>query len=192
MTHMGNAGLSHPRVPGEPARRGPQGTRNLPRLFSKVQKKWALPPPLFYFLFFFKILFIFLDRGEGREKEKERNISVWLPFVHPLLGTWLTTQACALTRNRTDDPSACSPALNPLSHTSQGCSPIFNSFPHTLPAGAWTPHPVFGESQREQFSAAPATPWAEPSPGVGGAEGLACQGRAGWAALSGTTACYLG
>ena len=36
---------------------------------------------------FFKILFIyFLERGERKEKETERNISVWLPLVHPLLG----------------------------------------------------------------------------------------------------------
>ena len=40
----------------------------------------------------------------------------------PLLGTWLPTQACAVTGNRTGDPLVCSPALNPLSHTSQGIS----------------------------------------------------------------------
>ena len=66
-----------------------------------------------------KILFIF--RGEGREKERKRNISVWLPLTHPLLGTQSTTQACALTGNRTGDPLVHRPALNPLSHTSQGC-----------------------------------------------------------------------
>ena len=49
---------------------------------------------------FFKIfIYLFLERGEGREKERERNVNVWLPLVHPLLGTWLTTQACALTGN---------------------------------------------------------------------------------------------
>ena len=45
---------------------------------------------------FFKdfILFHFIFReGEG---EKERNINVWLPLMHPLLGTWPATQACAL------------------------------------------------------------------------------------------------
>ena len=36
---------------------------------------------------------------EGREKERERNINVWLPLTHPLLGTWPATQACALTGN---------------------------------------------------------------------------------------------
>ena len=35
---------------------------------------------------FLKSLFIFIDRGEGREKEKEKNIYVWLPLLHPLLG----------------------------------------------------------------------------------------------------------
>ena len=54
------------------------------------------------------------------EGEREGNINVWLPLVHPLLGTWPTTQACALTRNRTSDPLVHSPVLSPLSHTSQG------------------------------------------------------------------------
>ena len=39
---------------------------------------------------------MFLDREEEREKERERNINVWLSLTHPLLGTWPTTQACAL------------------------------------------------------------------------------------------------
>ena len=73
---------------------------------------------VFYF-FFFKI-YLFLERGEGREEERERNIRVWLPLVHPLLGTWPTTQACGLTGNRTSGPLIRRPALNPLSHTSQG------------------------------------------------------------------------
>ena len=49
-------------------------------------------------------------------KERERNINVWLPFARPLLGSWPTTQACALTRN----PLVGRPALNPQSHSSQG------------------------------------------------------------------------
>ena len=59
------------------------------------------------------------EKGERREKERERNINVWLPLTHPLLGTWPTTQACALTRNQTSNPLVHRPALNPLSHTSQ-------------------------------------------------------------------------
>ena len=50
----------------------------------------------------------------------ERNINVWLSLVRPLLGTWLATQASALTGNRTSDPLVRRLALNPLSHTSQG------------------------------------------------------------------------
>ena len=49
----------------------------------------------------------------------ERNINVWLPLTHPLLGTWPTTQACALIGNRTGNPLVLRPALSPLSHTSQ-------------------------------------------------------------------------
>ena len=63
--------------------------------------------------------FIYLDRGEGREKERERNITVWLPLTHPLLGTWPETQARALTGSQTADPLVHMLALNPLSHTSQ-------------------------------------------------------------------------
>ena len=57
---------------------------------------------------------------EGREKEREININVWLPLTHPLLGTWPAAQPCALTGNRTSNPLALRPALNSLSHTSQG------------------------------------------------------------------------
>ena len=45
---------------------------------------------------------------------------MWLPLSHPLLGTWPTTQMCALTGNQTSDSLVRKPALNPLSHTSQG------------------------------------------------------------------------
>ena len=41
-------------------------------------------------------------------------------LTHPQLGTWLTVQACALNGNLTSDPLVHRPALNPLSHTSQG------------------------------------------------------------------------
>ena len=89
----------------------------------------ALKSTTFMFLFFyiFGCIFedyLFLERGEGREKERERNINVWeihwlVASCMPPLGTWPTTQACALTRNWTSDPSVCRPAPNPLSHTSQ-------------------------------------------------------------------------
>ena len=57
----------------------------------------------------------------------ERNINVWLPLTYPLLGTWLATQACALTGNRTDGPLFCRTALSPLSHASQGLLLIFKN-----------------------------------------------------------------
>ena len=53
------------------------------------------------------------------EKERERNINVRLPLIHPLLGTWLATQACALTGNRTGDLLLLQASTQPLSHTSQ-------------------------------------------------------------------------
>ena len=40
--------------------------------------------------------------------------------MHPLLGAWPATQACALTGNQTNDPLVHRALLNPLSHTSQG------------------------------------------------------------------------
>ena len=49
----------------------------------------------------------------------------WLPLVCPEYGTWPATQACALTGNRTSNTLVCRPALNPLSHTSQGLLILF-------------------------------------------------------------------
>ena len=71
-------------------------------------------------LFFKDFIYLFLEQGEGKEKERERNINVWLPLIYPLLETWPTTQACALTGNQTGNPSVCSLVLNPVSYTSQG------------------------------------------------------------------------
>ena len=76
----------------------------------------------FITFFSFSRFYLFLER-EGREK-KERNITVWLPLACPLLGTWLASQARALTGNLsgnpTGDPLVPRPVLNPLSHISQG------------------------------------------------------------------------
>ena len=46
---------------------------------------------------------------------------MWMPLTRPLLGTWPATQAYALTGNQTSNPLVLRLALNPLSHTSQGC-----------------------------------------------------------------------
>ena len=71
-------------------------------------------------------LFTFRQSGEGREKEREKDINVWLPLMCPQLGTWPATQACALTGSLTGDPLVRRPAINPLSHTSQGyCGILF-------------------------------------------------------------------
>ena len=67
-------------------------------------------------------IYLFLERGEGREKERERDINVWMFLKRPLLETWPTIQACALSGNQTSDPLVHRPALNPLSHISQGCT----------------------------------------------------------------------
>ena len=37
-------------------------------------------------IFFKDFIYLFLETGEGREKERERNISVWLPLMHPQWG----------------------------------------------------------------------------------------------------------
>ena len=73
-----------------------------------------------YDYFLKDFIYLFLEKGEGREKQKKRNINVWLPLMHLILGTWPTTQACAMTGNRTSNPLVHSLALSPLSHTSQG------------------------------------------------------------------------
>ena len=57
---------------------------------------------LIAFTDFKDFIFLFLEKGEGREKERERNINC-LSLACLQLGTWPTTQACALTGNRTGD-----------------------------------------------------------------------------------------
>ena len=59
--------------------------------------------------------------------------SDWLPLLRPLLGTGPATQACALTGNGTSDFLVHRPALNPLSHTSQGPPALLPSLPPFLP-----------------------------------------------------------
>ena len=67
---------------------------------------------------------MFTGRGREGKREGEKHQSVVASHV-PLLGTWPTTQACALTGNRTCNPLVHRLAFNPLSHTSQGEFLIF-------------------------------------------------------------------
>ena len=75
--------------------------------------------PAFCVIFFLLFVCLFLEGGKGRRR-RGRDINVWLPLTHPLLGAWPATQACALTGNLTGNPLGHRPVLNPLSYTSQG------------------------------------------------------------------------
>ena len=84
------------------------------------------------FLFcFWKTLLIFREEKGGRKGEKHQ--CVVASCTHPLLGTWLTTQACALTGNGTHNTLIHRLALNSLSHTSQGLKVFFSSMSVILP-----------------------------------------------------------
>ena len=75
--------------------------------------------PLLSLIFFKDFIYLFSERRREGERKGQKQ-SVWLPLQHPILETCPATQAYALTGNRTSDPLVCSPALNPLSHLSQG------------------------------------------------------------------------
>ena len=81
------------------------------------------------------VLFFFCDshhrvfslpffREGKRGRKRKKNINAWLPFMRPHRGIWPTTQACALTGNRTGDPLVHRSALNPLNHTSHGAPKV--------------------------------------------------------------------
>ena len=76
----------------------------------------------FFYLFIYRLyLFVFREGRREGEKEWEKHWCVRdnpLSLMHPQLGTWPATQACALTWNQTSDPLV-RPALSPLSHTRQ-------------------------------------------------------------------------
>ena len=67
----------------------------------------------------FKKDFIYLLLEMGKEGERERETVIGC-LLHPQLGTWPATQACALTGNQTGHLSVRRRALSPLSHTSLG------------------------------------------------------------------------
>ena len=70
------------------------GKREYPVFNIKVQMVFINQSNKRFFLFLKDFIFFFLD--SGREGEREGNINVWLPLRSPTLGTWSTTQACAL------------------------------------------------------------------------------------------------
>ena len=86
----------------------------------------------FFFLFFFKDFIYFQRQGNGGRKRGretsmcEKNIN-WLPLACPQLGTWPTTQACALSGNPTCNFLVHRPVLSPLSHIRQGDIQPFSS-----------------------------------------------------------------
>ena len=84
-----------------------------PVLMILLPSRWEI-------LFFFKVLFIFREGKVGRKRGRETSMHGCLSNTLPQLGIQAATQICALTRNQTSDPLVHRPALNPLSHTSQG------------------------------------------------------------------------
>ena len=116
-------GVSFREGPAAPARtRKPLWWRGL-RKGLKVQLSLLLRDSFRAICSFFslslslKILFIHF-RERGREGERGRETSMceryidWSPLARPQLGTWPTTQACALTGNRTCDILVCKPELS--------------------------------------------------------------------------------
>ena len=72
---------------------------------------------------------------------------MWLPVVHPLLGTWHITQAYALTGNRTCDPLVCRPTLNPLATPTRAGHSVFKRWVQSgiqLPVHLLCPPPELG------------------------------------------------
>ena len=94
--------------------------------FSYHPANWYRWSSLEKIIFYFLRFYLFIFREWGMKEEEERNINVWLPLACPLLGTWLATQACALTGNWTGDLLVCRPTLSPLSHTSQGWKILYS------------------------------------------------------------------
>ena len=75
----------------------------------------------------------------GRKRGRETSMCGCLS-AHSLLGTWPTSQACALTGNRTGVPLVRRVVLNRLSHTSQGVDdPVVRGTESRFPAHSGLP-----------------------------------------------------
>ena len=84
----------------------------------------ATMPPSTIFKRFYWLIF-------RRSVEKGGEIHVRLPLLHPQLGIWPATQACALTGNWTSDHLVHRPVHNPLSYTRPEPGPLFVLFSHS-------------------------------------------------------------
>ena len=94
-------------------------------------------PVLMNKIFIFKNIHYFQrERNGGRERQRETSMYErkihQLPLAHPNLGTWPTTQVCALAGNQTGDLSVCGMMANPLNHTSQSSEQNFYLFNFSL------------------------------------------------------------
>ena len=83
-----------------------------------------LPRFIYFFKDFIFIIYFQREGKGGRTRRRETSICVCL-LVCPLLGTWPTTEACALTGNGARDLLVRRLVSYPLDHTSQG---TFHSF----------------------------------------------------------------
>ena len=114
----------------------------------------------FFMVFFKKILFIYFYREGKRGRKKGGETSMCGCLSHaPPLGTWPSTQACALTGNRTSNPLVHRPALSPLSYTCHGHYSLFllltlsQMSPSPLPLPTFTqPHPCLALTARLSVS----------------------------------------
>ena len=81
-----------------------------------------LPPKVGYFILFYigDFIYLFIFRQRGKEEQRDREKRDVQEKEQSAASRTLPTRACALTGNRTGNLSFHRPALNPLSHTSQG------------------------------------------------------------------------
>ena len=82
---------------------------------------------LFFIYFYFKRFYLFIFREKRREGEREGEKHQCVATSHaPSTGDLAYNPACAVTGNQTRDPLVRRPALNSLSHTSQGLFHFLN------------------------------------------------------------------
>ena len=72
-------------------------------------------------------LFIFRERGRKKEREGEKDQYVVASGTPPTRDVACNPGVCP-DGNQTSDALVCRPALNPLSHTSQGLVPVFRNY----------------------------------------------------------------